>query len=87
MSSVHHGMPDLLAFRDGKFKFIECKFGHEQLRETQRKCIDKLLSMGFDVEVHKIVRPTTKARIVEEDLATKKKVVREKQMRLKRKYK
>ncbi|MFW6449930.1 MAG: DNA polymerase domain-containing protein [Nanoarchaeota archaeon] len=62
LCSVHHGMPDFLCFRDGKFKFVECKFRHESLSGRQKKCIQRLLDIGFVVEVHKLVGPETKTR-------------------------
>lgn len=86
MNHVHHGMPDFITFKDGKFKFIECKFEHEQLMSGQRKCIDKLLKMGFIVEVYKLVSPKTRARVVHENVLTKEKTVKEKQMKLKKRY-
>jgi DNA polymerase-2 len=62
---VHHGMPDFLTFKDGKFKFIECKLGYEQLLPGQKKCITKLQNLGFEVELYKLIEPQTKAIITE----------------------
>lgn len=86
LNHVHHGMPDFIVFKDNKFMFIECKFNHEQLMIGQRKCISKLLDLGFQVEIYKLVHPKTRARSVEEDLITRQKKIKEKQMKLKKRY-
>jgi len=62
MNAVHHGMPDFICFRVNRFKFIECKLQYESLSKVQKKCIEKLTEMGFEVEVHKIVDQRTKTR-------------------------
>lgn len=54
------GMPDFFCYRDGEFKFVECKLGYECLSERQKKCIGKLQQMGFEVEVHRLVDKQTK---------------------------
>jgi hypothetical protein len=59
---VHHGMPDLICYRQGVFKFVECKLEHEQLLQSQKQCIPKLLALGLSVEVHKLVGTSTKVR-------------------------
>lgn len=56
LCSVHHGMPDFICFRNGMFKFVECKLGNERLSARQKKCIARLQSMGFRVEVHRLSR-------------------------------
>ena len=86
LNEVHHGMPDFLCFRRGGFLFVECKFCNEQLTIGQKKCIPKLIALGFPVEVHKIVSHTTKVRKAIVDLESGEKFVMEKQLRLKRKY-
>ncbi len=61
INKVHHGMPDFLFF--GKsFRFVECKLQYEQLSSVQKKTIKKLIELGFDVEVHKVVDKRTKTR-------------------------
>jgi DNA polymerase-2 len=76
---VHHGLPDFICYRNGIFKFVECKLGHEQLSDSQKKCIPKLIDMGFDVEVHKLVHDCTKTRIADVNLKYQIKNVVEKQ--------
>jgi DNA polymerase elongation subunit (family B) len=61
------GMPDFICFRDGKFKFVECKFNHEQLSKRQKLCILRLQSHGFNVEVLKFVDPSVRMRVMEEN--------------------
>jgi len=68
MCRVHHGMPDLFAFRNGMFRFVECKLVYEQLSQMQKACIRELQRMGFTVEVHKVVDHRTKAREAEVDV-------------------
>ena len=65
INAVHHGMPDYLFFRRGELLFVECKLGHEQLSERQKKCIRRLQDLGFKVEVHKLVEDCTKVRDVQ----------------------
>lgn len=86
LSSVHHGMPDFICFRDGAFKFVECKLGHEALSVRQRKCIPKLQDLGFMVEVHKLVPGESRPRRARVELGSRRKVVVEKQMRLTRRW-
>jgi DNA polymerase-2 len=81
-SSTHHGMPDFLCFRNGMFKFVECKFRHEQLSDRQKKCIARLQNLGFTVEVHKLVDHQTKLRLAQVNIATNDKKVLEKQCAL-----
>ncbi len=76
---VHHGMPDFICYRYG-FKFVEAKLENESLRPNQRVCIAKLCSLGFKVEIHRLVNSSTREAIL--DLVTMKRKVREKQMRL-----
>ena len=84
MCAVHHGMPDFICFRNGSFKFVECKFKNEQLSSRQKKCISKLQQMGFEVEVQKIVAPNTKTRIALTNTVTWDKIIVEKQAKLSR---
>lgn len=86
LNHVHHGMPDFIVFKNNAFKFIECKFENEQLSFKQKKCISKLLKMGFEVEVFRIISSNKRQKIVYEDLKNKKKIVKEKQTKLKKKY-
>lgn len=60
---VHHGMPDLLCYKLGTFKFVECKLGYETLRDRQRETIKALDNIGFDVELHRVVEHATKRRV------------------------
>ena len=80
--TVHHGMPDFICYRNGKFKFVECKLGYESLSKRQIVCIGKLQRLGFTVEVHKFVDAPTKTRIAEVELQSKNKIVLEKQASL-----
>jgi len=82
LNIVHHGMPDFLCHRNGRFKFVECKLGHEQLQKSQKKCIPKLQQLGFEVEVHKLAMPCTKVRKAEITVDNKQKTVMAKQMSL-----
>jgi DNA polymerase II len=79
LCAVHEGMPDLICFRNGAFKFVECKLIYEQLSERQKRCITRLQSHGFEVEVHKVVDHRTKARVAEVDVHTGERRVLEKQ--------
>ncbi|MFH1642930.1 MAG: DNA polymerase domain-containing protein [Nanoarchaeota archaeon] len=65
LNHVHHGMPDFLCYKNGEFKFIECKFLYESLSKLQKRCVAKLFELGFNVEVHKIVDHRTKTREAE----------------------
>jgi len=85
LAAVHHGLPDFLCFRLNVFKFVECKLGHEQLRHSQKKCIPKLLAMGFEVEVHKLVEECTKVRVAAVNLENGHKTVRERQLTMTKK--
>jgi len=76
------GMPDFICFRDNKFKFVECKFKHEQLSKTQKLCIKKLQKLGFTVEVHKLVGHETKTRLAQINLHTNQKKIIARQMTL-----
>ncbi|MFC1774870.1 DNA polymerase domain-containing protein [Nanoarchaeota archaeon] len=86
LCSVHHGMPDFICFRNGEFKFVECKLGYESLSKRQKKCIPKLQSLGFNVEVHKLVEPCTKTRVASIDIVGGFTRVLEKQAKLKVHY-
>ncbi|MFO7711259.1 MAG: VRR-NUC domain-containing protein [Candidatus Woesearchaeota archaeon] len=81
MCEVQHGMPDFLCYR-GHFKFVECKLGHEQLSERQKRCIQNLFGLGFEVEIHKLVYACTKNRIAYVNLSDGSKYVKERQLRL-----
>ncbi|HZX45574.1 MAG TPA: DNA polymerase domain-containing protein [Candidatus Nanoarchaeia archaeon] len=82
MSNVHHGMPDYICYRNGKFKFVECKLQYELLSDKQKKCLMKLKGMGFDVEVHRLVDRRTKAREAMVDVVNGGKMIMEVQNRL-----
>ena len=79
LCDVHHGIPDFIAFRNGQFKFVECKLEHEQLSKRQKTCIKRLRNMGFLVEVHKLVGHETKTRSADLYLELGQKIVTEKQ--------
>ena len=83
LCAVHHGMPDFLCHRNGVFKFVECKLGYESLSKRQKVCINKLLQLGFAVEVHKIVEKQTKTRIADLNLVTGQKIIKDAQKMLK----
>lgn len=84
LCTVHHGMPDFVCYHPQlqEFKFVECKFGHEGLSSRQVSTITKLMDNGFNVEVHKLVEPCTKARKATINLVTKEKKILEKDMTL-----
>ena len=84
-SYVHHGIPDFLCFNPvtKEFKFVECKLGHEQLSPRQVLTIQKLNTIGFTTEVHKLVEACTKVREAEVNIALNKSEVIEKEMTLK----
>ncbi|MBD3318342.1 hypothetical protein GF342_00350 [Candidatus Woesearchaeota archaeon] len=79
---IQHGMPDFLCYKNGRFKFVECKLQYEQLSHRQKRCIMKLQDLGFDVEVHKLVDKRTKMREALVDMFTNCKIVRERQLAL-----
>ncbi len=85
LCTVHHGMPDLVCYNPTlqQFKFVECKFGHEQLSSRQVMTIKRLIDAGFNVEVHKLVEECTKTRKAKINLATKDKKVLEREATLK----
>jgi len=83
LCNVHHGMPDFICFRNGVFKFVECKLGYESLSKRQKICIKKLQSFNFTVEVHKLVEVQTKTRESEVNLSTGDLFIKERQMTLK----
>jgi DNA polymerase elongation subunit (family B) len=60
---VHHGMPDFICYRDGKFLFVECKLAYETVKTGQRICAQKLTELGFEVQIHRIVHEATKVRV------------------------
>lgn len=62
LCKVHHGMPDFLCYRSGRFKFVECKLQYEPISERQKKCIFTLQRKGFIVEIHRLVDARTKTR-------------------------
>ncbi|HLD33612.1 MAG TPA: VRR-NUC domain-containing protein [Candidatus Nanoarchaeia archaeon] len=83
LCAVHHGMPDFLCYRNGVFKFVECKVGYESLSKRQKVCINKLLQLGFAVEVHKIVEKQTKTRVADLNVVTGMKTIKDVQKGLK----
>ena len=85
LNEVHHGLPDFVCYRQGQFKFIECKLRHEQLSKAQKKCIRRLQKLGFEVEVHKLVDKGTKARAAAVDLSDGEKIILERQASLNKK--
>ncbi|MFH1173657.1 MAG: VRR-NUC domain-containing protein [archaeon] len=82
LTEVHHGVPDFLCYRQGHFKFVECKSGHEQLSAIQKICILKLMRLGYEVEVHILARACTKTRIALINLETGEKKILERQLSL-----
>lgn len=79
---VHHGMPDFVAYKNGRFKFIECKLIYESLSARQKRCIVKLVEMGFMVEIYRIVDKRTRIRKANVDITNGKKEQLEIQERL-----
>lgn len=79
MSAVNHGMPDYICYHPHlkQLKFVECKFGHEQLSQRQITTIHKLKERGLTIEVHKLVEPCTKTRKARVNIITKKKNILE----------
>jgi hypothetical protein len=59
---VHRGMPDLLCYKAGTLKFIECKLDYEPLRDAQKQCIVKLQALGFPVEVWRVAQANVRYR-------------------------
>lgn len=43
-----NGYPDLIAFKDGKSIFIECKEKNDTLKPLQRYRINELIKEGFE---------------------------------------
>ncbi|MFQ5621369.1 MAG: VRR-NUC domain-containing protein [Candidatus Nanoarchaeia archaeon] len=80
LCAVHHGMPDFLCYRNGEFKFIECKLENEPLSYRQKLCIICLQQLGFVVEVHKFVNHRTKLRLATIDLINGDKFIHERQL-------
>ncbi len=86
LAAVHHGLPDFLAYHPAEgFRFVECKLGHEQLLESQKRCFPKLQALGFAVEVHVLVESCTKTRRAVVDFEAAEKRVLERQLRLTKK--
>ena len=83
LCQVHHGMPDFLCYRNGQFKFIECKLGYESLSKAQKLCVSRLQCLGFPVEVHRLAEPQTLIRAAVVNLRNGKKRIRIKQRSLK----
>lgn len=77
---VHHGMPDFIIYKNGKFRFIECKLGYEQLSAGQIKCIQRLALLGFHTELYKLIESQTKNMIIDYNILTGDKLVIEKQL-------
>lgn len=48
-----NGIPDLMALKDGKAKFIECKEVRDTLKPLQAYRIKQLNEMGFEAYVNK----------------------------------
>ncbi|HIK01501.1 TPA: VRR-NUC domain-containing protein [archaeon] len=80
--SVHFGFPDFICYKNGEWKFVECKLGYEPLSETQKKCIMELQVLGFNVEVHKLVSSHTGTRSAMVNLKGSGKIVTRKQLTL-----
>jgi hypothetical protein len=83
LARIHHGMPDFFCHRRKETKFVECKLGHEQLSDQQKKCIKVLVLKGFVVEVFKVVFDCTKVREAMVNIYSNEKEILEKQERLK----
>lgn len=84
--AVHHGMPDFVCYKNGKFLFIECKLSHEQLLESQKKCMQLLLRLGFTVEIHIVADEKMKMTRAVTDIRSGKRLPKEKQLRLKKRW-
>jgi len=82
LSAVHHGMPDYLCYRQGRFLFVECKLCHEQLSRAQKFTIRRLQALGFGIEVHKLVDHRTKLRSAAVSIETNVAEIKERQLRL-----
>ena len=86
ISHVHHGIPDVICYRKGEIKFIECKLINEQLSKSQKKCIALLQKMNFKVEVHRLMKISQRFKQVRKDMLTNKKIIVEQQVRIKKHY-
>ncbi len=81
LSAVHHGMPDFLCHHPTwGFRFVECKLGHEQLRDGQKRSIRRLQLLGFDVEIWTLVEERTKRRAAVLDVESGRAEIRERQL-------
>ena len=76
------GMPDLLVWNGRNLRFIEVKLDYEPLAEHQSRCIMRLVSLGFDVRIMRIVSKATRRRRSTLDLASGEETEHERQMRL-----
>jgi len=81
-SRIHHGMPDFLCYKNGRFKFVECKLSYERLSARQKTCIAKLQNLGFVVELHRLVEKQTKDRTASFTLGTQMKTILQRQQTL-----
>jgi DNA polymerase-2 len=81
LCAVHHGMPDFVCVRGTDTLFVESKLGGEALSEQQKRCVHAVQSLGFRVEVHRVVthagarvavrdlaRPRSKAQVIDKQL-------------------
>lgn len=82
LAKHHFGLPDFIVFKK-TFVFVECKLGHEQLSQRQKLCIQRLVKLGFTVEVYKLVDDCTKVRKAWVNIFSNEKQILEKQLRLK----
>ncbi|HLP79515.1 MAG TPA: DNA polymerase domain-containing protein [Acidobacteriota bacterium] len=80
---VHHGMPDFICYKDGRFLFVECKLAYETIKTGQRICAQKLTDLGFEVQIHRIVHEPTKVRVAYVDTNMRRAQIVDRQLALK----
>ncbi|MFH1916468.1 MAG: VRR-NUC domain-containing protein [Nanoarchaeota archaeon] len=83
LCDVHHGMPDFVCYKDGIFRFVECKLIYETLSLRQKRCLKKLAQLGFPVEVMRLVDKRTMKRRAVYDVQNGRRKILECQERIK----
>ena len=76
------GMPDLLIWNGRDLRFIEVKLDYEPLADHQKRCISRLVSLGFGVRIVRIVSKATRRRRSTLDLTSGEEEEHERQARM-----
>lgn len=76
------GMPDLIVWKGRELIFVEVKLDYEPLSERQKRCIKRLVRLGFGVRIVRIVSRATRRRSSVLDLTSGKEIEYERQARV-----